>query len=296
MRFLTALIGGMTALLLLLGGWVVFPEQATAQTCTSTVEGQYGPIVIEIACEGSDGSGGGDPSGLGTRVCTRNGAEIPCSSAQGSWVASLGCYVALASPQPPKEDPVWEGRTEGAIFTCLVAGGFAFGMPIYVWLPTATPPPDPRVLAVQAVNSMNLGSVSIGIVPEPTPGSVGIIGLPVWLWVANPGPSITGPISRSASAGGYTVTANAALDRIAYTMGDGTTVICHGPGTPYQDSYGRAPSPTCGHTYTKQGTYTVTATSFWVINWTGIGQTGSLNRTFSSSVQIQEGEIQVLNR
>ena len=295
MRLVTWILGAAVAVALILGGSVVAPEQAFAQTCTTTVEGPSGPIIITISCEGSDPKDS-DNDNLGTRICKRDGVEIPCTSAQGAWVASLGCYVALAKPQPPYEDPVWEGRTEGAIFTCLVAGSVAFGMPVYVWLPTATPPPDPRVLAVQATKSMNLTSVTIGIVPEASANSVGIIGLPVWLWVANPGPSVTGPITRSASAGGYTVTATARLERIAYNMGDGTTVVCRGPGTPYQDSYGRSPSPTCGHTYSRQGTYTVTATSFWVVTWSGIGQTGTLNRNFASSVQIREAEVQVINR
>lgn len=295
MRLVTWILGAAVAVALILGGSVVVPGQAFAQTCTTTVEGPEGPIIITISCAGSDPKDS-DNDNLGTRICKRDGVEIPCTSAQGNWVASLGCYVALAKPQPPYEDPVWEGRTEGAIFTCLIAGSAVFGMPVYVWLPTATPPPDPRVLAVQATNSMNLTSVAIGIVPEASANSVGIIGLPVWLWVANPGPSVTGPITRSASAGGYTVTATARLERIAYNMGDGTTVVCRGPGTPYQDSYGRSPSPTCGHTYSRQGTYAVTATSFWVVTWSGIGQTGTLTRNFASSVQIREAEVQVINR
>jgi len=293
-------MGGVLIALMLLAVGNVWglgsPQPAFARTCTSTVEGKSGPVVIVIECPATGGDEDGGDGGLGTRVCKRDGVEIPCTSAQGSWVASLGCYVALANPQPPKEDPVWGGRTDGGIFTCLVAGAAVFGSPIYVWLPTTTPPPDPRVLAVQATNSMNLTSAEIGIVPEASAGSVGIIGLPVWMWVANPGPSVTGPITRSASAGGYTVTATARLDRIAYNMGDGTTTICTGPGTPYHDSYGRSPSPTCGHTYTRQGTYTVTATSYWIITWSGIGQTGTLTRNYSSSVQIQEAEVQVINR
>jgi len=34
-------------------------------------------------------------------------------------------------------------------------------------------------------------------------------------------------------------------------MGDATKVVCRTAGTPYQPSYGRKPSPDCGHVYTK---------------------------------------------
>ena len=61
---------------------------------------------------------------------------------------------------------------------------------------------------------MNLRPISIGIVPEDRPGSVGLVGMPVWLWAASPGPAQSwGPITRSASAGGVTVTATAKVQQ-----------------------------------------------------------------------------------
>lgn len=41
-------------------------------------------------------------------------------------------------------------------------------------------------------------------------------------------------------------------------MGDGATVTCTAPGTPYTPNYGAQPSPDCGHTYTRPGTLTAT--------------------------------------
>ena len=158
------------------------------------------------------------------------------------------------------------------------------------------PPPDPRVLAQQAVDSMNLKAINIGIVPEDRPGSIGIIGLPSWMWVEAPAENTMGPITRSASARGYTVTAVAKVTKIVWNMGDGRTVTCTGPGTPYADSYGKQSSPTCGHTYTRQGRYTVSATSYWTVEWAGIGQTGTIPIDFTTTTNITMGESQVINQ
>ena len=203
---------------------------------------------------------------------------------------------ALKVPQPLKTDPVWEGHTTGAIYNCTSIGEgqtVAPGM-LAIWL--ANPPaiPDAQALARTAISQMNLHAITIGIVPEPRPGSVGIVGLPTWMWVDNPTENTIGPITRSAGAGAYTVTATATMKRIVWVMGDGNVVTCANTGTNYQESYGKSPSPTCGHRYTKQGAYTVSATTHWDVTWTGIGQTGTIPLTFTQSVGITMGEIQVI--
>jgi hypothetical protein len=91
------------------------------------------------------------------------------------------------------------------------------------------------------------------------------------------------------------VTATAKAQRTVWTMGDGSTVTCTGPGTPYAASYGKQSSPTCGHTYTRQGIYTVRATTYWVVTWAGIGQTGTIPLNFSDTTTITMGEAQVLS-
>jgi hypothetical protein len=84
-------------------------------------------------------------------------------------------------------------------------------------------------------------------------------------------------------------------------MGDGTEVVCEAVGTPYKPSYGRKDSPDCGHTYKESSAheaddaYTVTATSSWVITWSGAGQTGTIRLDgLNRSTQIRIGEAQVL--
>lgn len=290
------------SLMLILGGSMFLMPTASvtpaaAASCTIKVDnGAGGVIELEVECSEFGGPDEQDGGGGGPRICTLNGAVIPCTSESGSWVAAYQCYVKPLSPQPPKEDPLWQGHTDGTLYWCDRAP-LTDWVPVVVWMnsdPTALP--DPWALARRAMSSMALTAPEIGIVPETTAGAVGIIGLPVWMWVANPGPSVTGPITRSASESGYTVTATGRVVRMVWDMGDGASVTCNGPGTPYIDAYGNSESPTCGYSYSRVGTYTVTATAYWEITWTGMGERGAFTRSFDTSVQVVEAEVQVINR
>jgi len=115
-----------------------------------------------------------------------------------------------------------------------------------------------------------------------------------------PSETTWGPITRTAAVPSVSVTATARVDRTVWEMGDGSTVTCTTPGTPYEDQYGDDPSPDCGHRYTKTSVrelgnaYTVTATNYWVFEWAGGGQSGQIPLELSDSVQIRVGEMQVL--
>ena len=237
-------------------------------------------------------------------ACWYAGEQIPCTSPSGRWSASPACYVKLADPQPSRDSVVWQGRTDGAIYQCSPPAAMPGTATSFFW--AASNPvggPSPRVLADRAVEAMNLRAGQIGVVPEPGPGKVGIVGMPAWLWIADPGESTTGPITRSASGGGITVAATARLDRVVWSMGDGSTVTCAGGdalGTPYEDRYGASSSPTCGHTYTRMsddapgGAYTVAASSYWTVTWSGGGASGTIPLALTRSTQIRVGEVQVL--
>ena len=242
------------------------------------------------------GSISGSGSGASDDACQLNGQKVPCEQDGGIWSNSHRCYLKLMADQPPKSDPAWEGHTTGNLYQCFLAGDPDF---YPVWLataPGAAPPPDPRVLALRAIESMRLSAIRIGVVPESAGGSVGVIGLPTWMWVAQPDQHTWGPITKTAGAGGFSVTATAKVQRIVWSMGDGSTVTCTTAGTPYADRYGKRSSPDCGYTFTRQGTYTVRATSYWIVTWSGIGQTGRIPLNFTRSAVITMGEAQVLAR
>ncbi len=246
----------------------------------------------------NSGAGGGAPT------CAEYGVPIPCSSeALGTYSNDLQCYLRPMSPQPPPDSPLWQGSyPEGAVYNCSAAGSFpGTSGGGAVWLPG---PPDagltPEAAAQAVVRRMKLQAADIGIVPEDKPGSIGAVGAPVYMWTT-PGPATFGPQVLTGSAGGVTITATAKVDRIVWQMGDGTSVTCRTPGTVYKDRYGFNDSPDCGHRYTQtsvgkpNNAYPVSATSYWVVNWTGPGgSSGRITLDLVSSTNIVVGELQAL--
>lgn len=263
-----------------------------------------GECSIGITLPGGPGKPGTQPISSPTKQkCFSNLAkkEVPCSSPDGTWSNSYDCYLKVQSPQPPKSDPIWAGHTTGAIYGCTGPAGAGIGVFANVWL--AQGPAivvDPEALARQALAAMNLRGIAVGITPEPRPDRMGSVGLPTYLWVANPTGPTFGPITRSVSEGGITVTATATVKRIVWSMGDGSQVNCNGrtraQGTPYQDSFGKRPSPTCGYSYPRPGEFTVAATSYWTVDWAGGGENGSIPLDLSVDTQIRIGESQALNQ
>lgn len=232
----------------------------------------------------------------------------PCVDATFGWMGSDGCYY--------KVDPTWKPQPwdtadqpppgqAGAYydFACISAhvyfpgtgGGIA-------WLPAGTapgapPPPPPVVLARQATNRLGLPGPAIAA--NPAPNAEQMVSLPTWLWLAGG----WAPVSATAAVPGESVTATATPTRVVWSMGDGSTVVCHGPGTPYPaGSDPNSASPTCGHTYTVSsagqpgGAFPVSATVTWSIGWAGGGQNGTLPAlTTTGRAAFRVAEAQAVN-
>ena len=208
--------------------FALVPSAKAAPTCTS-----YGPTGECLISTG--GGGGGSETG--------GGGEAGGGGRWGGGVAMVAidgvqCRPAgSANPQPPKSEAVWQGHTDGGIFLCEVPnrvgrGLFEVGYTIEYWAASAPPaPPDPRQLAQQAVEAMQLRAIQVGIVPEARSGSVGLVGTPNWMWAEQPAANTWGPITRSASAAGWTVTATGKVSQVTWDMGDGQVIVCAGPGT-----------------------------------------------------------------
>ena len=238
-------------------------------------------------------------------ACQRGGAAVACSASAGSWSNDLQCYLRMASPPPSADDPAWGGRfPTGAVYLCdrSVAGLVPAALNVtLVWLPV--PPSAPTLSPEQAaqivVKRLPLRAVDIGTAPEGGPQNLGLVGLPVWLWTS-PTPQTFGPLAETASAGGVTITATARVDHVLWSMGDGATVTCSAPGTPYEPRYGASPSPDCGYRYRRTsrnvaaGAYTVTAKSHWSIAWRGGGRSGTIPLELESSTSLSIGEAQLL--
>ena len=235
------------------------------------------------------------------------GKVAPCSNPTLGWMGSNGCYWGLNSTWRP---PAWDTADQppagqaGAFYNFNCPGKFpgtAVGM---AWLPAAAkpgahpappPPPPPAVLAAQATNRLALRSG--GIDASPSPGSDQLVNLPTWVWLAG---SSWRAVSAAAAVPGESVTATARPTSVTWSFGDGTTLLCHGPGTPYTASDNpAASSPTCGHTYSASsagqpgGAYPVSATVTWSVTWAGGGQTGTepaLRTTANSAFAVAESQ------
>jgi hypothetical protein len=112
------------------------------------------------------------------------------------------------------------------------------------------------------------------------PSGEQLVGLPTWLSVA--AGSWT-PQSATAAVPGVSVTATATPVQAVWQMGDGSTVTCAGPGTPWRPGLDpAASSPDCGYRYPRSSAgepgaaFTVTVTITWTVSWAGAGATGTV--------------------
>lgn len=301
------------SLVLVLGGLVLVPSAAQAG---GVVCGYIDPAtqICKAWVPGDDSGGGGGGSGSGSssgvsQCYGSGGQEISCTLAGGAfWISSLQCYVdpEPLSTDPTDGNPAWAGRTEGAIYSCgadVSMAGISIGS-WPVWLPG--PPvagPNPYDLAMDAISAMSLRLGSIQTTP-PRGTDPSLVGLPIWFWIENPGPSTTGPITTSASSGGVTVTATATLDRVEYELKTTRRILtttCSGAaaaGTPYFSGAGAQNSPTCGFTAEQNdltGTGTLTASAFWTVQWNGGGQGGVITLpAMTRSYPFEITELQVI--
>ncbi|GLW34475.1 hypothetical protein [Actinoplanes regularis] len=248
-----------------------------------------GPCKVVVIGDPDDGGGGGD------------GGE------GGGSPGLAGCKTSLAQPQPPAGDPLWEGHEpgDGAVYMkmCKTAGGpLGIGWTTtFFWAATAPAQLiDPALLAEQAIKLLPIKGPDITTAPRA--GGSGLVGLPIWVWTPA-AESTWGPSTRTASVPGVSVTATANATKIVYQMGDGTSITCTKPGTPYRESFGRKASPDCGYAkgYQKPsstvpgGTYKVTGVTTWHITWAGGGDAGELTVTRTSApVAIDIDELQAV--
>jgi hypothetical protein len=161
----------------------------------------------------------------------------------GQWIIPMCAGPGVIDPMPP----FWVSGAKPATVTVQVA---------------------PIVVAEQAAKTLGLSSPVIEMAPPN--GALQLVRVATWLWV---NPASWRPVSASATAGAVTATATATATQVVLDMGDGSTVTCVGPGTPYDPSAPDA-SSSCSYTWMTAGTYTVTATTYWSVTWSAAGAAG----------------------
>ncbi|WP_331718982.1 hypothetical protein OHU23_41045 (plasmid) [Streptomyces virginiae] len=209
------------------GGGVVCPPRDL--DCDVTAHDPGKPPV------GKPGGGPGKPpSEGGLPTCAIDGEEVPCSTREmGAFNSADSCYWkptdGPAGGLPPGFDtgapPGWKPGDPGGrlyLVTCPRGGDVRGGIRWSATGPAAVPRLAGR---------------------GPGRRCRRRVGLPVWMW-NKPGPTRTGPATATASAGSVTVTATATVRTVVWSMGDGATITCTGPGAPYTPDRGKEMSPT----------------------------------------------------
>lgn len=133
-----------------------------------------------------------------------------------------------------------------------------------------------EVVARRVVERLRLPQPVIRTSPDE--GFVQVVGVPTWMWVEH---GDWGPVTETAVVPGLRVTATARPRQAVWSMGDGGSVTCMGPGTEYSGAFRpEQPSPDCGYTYRKSSAgepgrvFTVSVRVMWDVEWHGGGRSG----------------------
>jgi hypothetical protein len=237
-------------------------------------------------------------------ACYFDGKPIKCTYFNAWW--NGWCYAALYSSDPndPDTDKQAEwlssGKTDGVLMVCLADEKQSFADPRPYWSETEDRLPSLEELADEAYLVVKgiVTAPDIGVFPgglaDGHPKASGLVGVPTWFWAESPGPGVGSPDTKSTEVKGYTLEATASFMKTVYDTGDGHTVTCDLGSAPVNV---RKPtnSPTgCEHTYMERGTYTIKATTYVEVEWSGAHWSGRLELSVDRSGVYRVAENQVV--
>jgi hypothetical protein len=138
-----------------------------------------------------------------------------------------------------------------------------------------------------------------GVAIRVNPAGDQLVGLPSWLSLDS---ASWRPQSATAAVPGVSVTATATPTQAVWSMGNGESVVCHGPGTPWRSGTDPvAASPDCGYRYSLSsagapgGAFTLTVTISWQVTWAGAGLAGTIpGLTTTGAAQVRVAESQTV--
>ena len=259
-----------------------------------------------------DGSAG-DPSGSGDGDSASNGGSSGGGSSGGGGstaqpavgdntnLAPGECAWKVLSPKPAAGDPRWGGAdpatNEMTYNDCNGPTRYAVA-PVAADAAAPLPPPDPAVLAAQAITQLTIPMPAVNVAPDPERLAVNFW---TYLWTNDPG-----PVSATVELRGVSVTATALLSSVDWVMGEPAkgggpaAVTCTGAGSPPPANatflVESGPPPACGYVYRLRSTaartggterWPVTVTSTWAVTWTSnTGAAGSDELTSPSSLAL----------
>lgn len=270
---------------------------ATGPAAASAEGGEAGSgTVTATATGGAAGDGaagvqggfGGAATGAGQTECTSTslvlndeGGFAPGGPTPGGWY-SVTCTDVATGAQVTQTE--WVPDQAGA--------------------PQA--PANPYDVALSAERAITLPKPMVSTDPAGT----AVVNLPTWLWIDA---SLWHPQSVTASVGTVSATTVATPVSVSWSMGNGATLTCAGPGVPYLSGYPSGPGGTeppngCAYSYPESsagqpsadglqnnGSFPVTASVTWQVTWTSAGIAGggtlpSLVTSTSTRLRVEQIE------
>jgi hypothetical protein len=257
-------------------GWVLLTQRKSQLLTAAT----FGFLVLGAThAPPAWGDGGkGDYSGM---KCDSQGCDV--------YAVTPGKRARSASRHDPKVRNIGGRGTE---ILSDISTGSAFDSPEFkqvglsgILVPVGAGKPrvvkrDGRVsdgvVARRVVEEVRLPRPVIHTSPDEDFAQV--VGVPTWLWVDRAG---WGSVTKSVELPGLRVVATARPREAVWSMGEGGSVVCRGPGTPF--SVGFRPedsSPDCGYTYRRSSAgesdraFGVSVRVVWDVEWHGGGRRG----------------------
>ena len=243
----------------------------------------------------------------------RNSPPLPTATASNPGNGSLSVGVNIPGAGPGRSSGARGGASRAPApvlygSTCGVNGTAACAVPVCPALvlvdqyscgaPAAPAVVDPYLLALQAQNELTLPAPTLHTAPPPNKL---IVEWQIWLWMDA---DAWRPLSATASAGLVSATVTARPVRVRWEMGDGSTIVCDGPGTPWDPNLPAAQqSPSCSYVYRRSSadqpnaSYVVRASIDWSTSWVAVSAAGggALGPAVTTGVlPVQVGEVQAL--
>jgi len=274
-----------------------------------------GALVAWAATNTSSASDGGDTVKVGVSSATSATAKpVHRGTARGSAGSGPSCtYTPTSSGGAPTVD---QGSPIPGSWYLVHCSGTTLTTynGALSWFPSTTPAVGgtPAVAETPSVapSALVLQAVGLLTLPRPVinlnPAAFSVVNLTSWLWVS---PQTWHSFRATATAGAVSATATAVPQFVSWSMGDGHTVLCPGPGTPYQTALpSTAQSTDCSYTYAESSAgqpsadgdandsaFTVTATITWSVSWLTTGVTGGgsllpLHTATSTAVRVEQVE------
>lgn len=283
-------------------------RRAVALSSMATVGFLFVSHTASAAVGGSDGPGGSVTVGASTGV-SADGSPGGSPSGQEGGGQGPNPWVCTSTSLTLNDGPGFAagGPTPGGWFSVTCSDGqTGISTTQTEWIPdqsaSATPAIDPRFLALQAESSLRLPAPS----PQFNPPGASVVNFATWLWISA---ATWHSYTVTATVGSVSATAVATPAWVSWSMGDGGSVVCDGPGTPFDPDESVVPQSTsCGYVYaissagqpSPDGTpdddsFTVVATIHWSVSWSARGASGggslpALSTSSSRALRVEQVE------